>query len=388
MHDLKPFPLAFIWGVSSSGYQSEGGFVDSNWDRYNSETPSHDRYGNSVDFRNRYRQDILLAKSLGVSTFRIGINWARVEPADGEIAIKELEYYDDVIGTMIDAGIEPLITLDHFVYPGWIDRDGGWVNPDTTTRFIRFCQLIAHRYHRQVRLWLTFNEAALMVMIEKKYRKLGRAEVRIMGRNLVAAHRQAYDLIHTLRADALVSSNIVCCGEGFLSRYLQWSTDKIFLNGITDKLDYFSFDYYYRGVTRKILRGHTWDADPGPDGLFRALKRYSRRFPLLPILIAENGMPTLNAKPRTDGITRGKALRNCVYWMQRAHSEGVNIMGYMYWSLTDNFEWGHYGPRFGLYTVDVQTDPTLARTPTDAVEIYKTIIREKGLPADFVPGLP
>lgn len=89
-------------------------------------------------------------------------------------------------------------------------------------------------------------------------------------------------------------------------------------------------------------------------------------------------MPTLNGEPRADGRTRESVLHDCVRSTQRAHAEGVNVIGYMYWSLTDNFEWGKYGPRFGLYTVDVLTEPSLKRRPTKAVAVYRDIIRTGG----------
>ena len=384
---LKPLPADFIWGVSASGYQSEGGNVDSNWDRYNAATPTQDRYGLSVDFRHRYREDVGLARDLGVNTFRIGINWARVEPRKGEIDQAELAYYDDLLLSMKQAGIAPLITLDHFVYPGWVADQGAWANPQTTADFISFSRLIAERYHQDVKLWLTFNEAAFFMLIEWKYRKMKWADVKRMSRHIVSAHRQVYDLIHQLDAGAMVSSNIVWMGEGLRSGALQWFTDWLFLNGVTDKIDCMAIDYYYRGISDAVLKGQTWEADPCPSGLGRALKKLSRRHPRLPLLVAESGMPTLNAGPRPDGIRREDALRDCVYWVQRARAEGVNVLGYMYWSLTDNFEWGHYGPRFGLYTVDVLTDPELKRRPTDAVAAYRQVIRENGVPHDYRPVL-
>jgi beta-glucosidase len=379
MKPLAPLPADFIWGVSASGYQSEGGNVDSNWDRYNAETPTQDRYGRSVDFRHRYREDIALARDLGVNMFRIGINWARVEPREGQFDEAELAFYDDVIAAMCEAKLQPLITLDHFVYPGWVDRQGGWSNEKTVTGFVRFSRMIAQRYVSRVKWWLTFNEAAFMLMIEKKYRKLDRKVLKVASRNVIKAHRDVYDLIKTLAPDARVSSNVVCCAEGVLSRLLQWWTDRLFLNHVTDKLDYFAFDFYYRGITREVREGRTWEADPAPDGLYRAIRRYARRFPRLPLMIAENGMPTWNAEPRADGVTREWALRECVRATQRAAAEGVNVIGYMYWSLTDNFEWGKYGPRFGLYTVDVLTDPQLERKPTAAVAAYRDIISNGGV---------
>jgi len=376
---LRPLPADFIWGVSASGYQSEGGNVDSNWDRYNAETPTQDRYGRSVDFRHRYREDIALARELGCNTFRIGINWARIEPREGEFDETELAYYDDVIAAMLEKNLAPLITLDHFVYPGWVDRQGGWSNPKSVRDFVHFSEMIAKRYLPRVRWWLTFNEAAFMFMIEKKYRELDRKGLKAISRHVVKAHRDVYDVIKKLAPQVQVSSNVVCCGEGLLGRLLQWWTDKMFLDQVTDKLDYLAFDFYYRGITKEVRKGTTWKADPAPDGLYRATKRYAKKFPKLPLMIAENGMPTLNNEPRADGVTREWALRECVRAVQRARAEGANVIGYMYWSLTDNFEWGHYGPRFGLYTVDVLTDPELKRKPTPAVAEYRDIIRQGGV---------
>ena len=377
---MKPLPKDFLWGVAASAYQTEGGNVDSNWDRYNATTPGQDPYGKSVDFRHRYREDIALARDLGVNTYRIGINWARVEPRPGQFDEAELAYYDDVVRAIREAGIEPLITLDHFVYPGWIADRGAWTSPGTCDAFVAFSRRMVERYAGDARLWLTFNEAAFFVLIEWKYRKLTWAGVRAMRRHLIRAHREIHALIHARIPGARVSSNIVWCGEGWRSRLLQWFTDWLFLDAAHDTMDWLAFDYYYGGVADAVLQGRTWEADPDPPALGRALRRLARRFPRHPILVAENGMPTLDGQPRADGHTREGVLRACVREVQAAHADGINVVGYLYWSLTDNFEWGHYGPRFGLYTVDVLADPTLARKPTAAVAAYRDIIRSRGVP--------
>lgn len=382
---ISPFPASFIWGVSASGYQSEGGNVDSNWDRYNAATAGQDAYGTSVDFRHRYREDIQLARDMGVNTFRIGINWARLERTKGEIDAVELAYYDDLILAMKEAGIAPLITLDHFVYPGWVADQGGWTNPQTQKDFVTFSRMIAERYHADVKLWLTFNEAAFFIIIEKTYLKLSWKDIKLFRKHIVGAHREIYDLIHALDAQAMVSSNIVWMGRGVRSWILQRLTDWLFLSAVEDKIDCLAFDYYYRGISTDLLKGNLWDAEPHPAGLGRALMKLSQRFPHLPILIAENGMPTQDAQPRADGIRREDVLRDSVYWAQQAAAKGVNVIGYMYWSLTDNFEWGRYSPRFGLYTVNVLTDPTLARIPTAAVAVYSDIIRNSGVGPDYRP---
>jgi beta-glucosidase len=376
---LTPLLAGFVWGVSASGWQSEGGSVDSNWDRYNAAAQDQDRYGASVDFRHRYREDIALAKDLGVNTFRIGINWARVERKPGAFDEAELAYYDDVIRAMKEANIAPLITLDHFVYPGWVADQGAWTNAKTATDFVRFSRMIAERYHADVKLWLTFNEAAFFIMIEKKYRKMTWSDVMSMRRHLIAAHRQIYDLIHALDPKAMVSSNIVWCGEGLLSWLFQKFTDWLFLTGIDDKMDWLAFDYYYPAITKELLQGKIWETPLDASGLGRALTKLSRRYPTLPLLVAENGMPTPDGQPRPDGVRREDQLRDSIAAVQRARADGVNVIGFMYWSLTDNFEWGKYGPRFGLYTVDVLTDPQLRRKPTAAVAVYRDIIRNGGV---------
>ncbi|WP_369640510.1 family 1 glycosylhydrolase, partial [Nocardia sp. JMUB6875] len=123
-----------------------------------------------------------------------------------------------------------------------------------------------------------------------------------------------------------------------------------------------------------------------PEGIYFALQHYSQLFPNKPLWIVENGIPTNNATLRPDGYTRSAHLRDTVYWLQRAKSDGMNVIGYNYWSLTDNYEWSSYTPRFGLYTVNALTDPTLTRTPTDAVPTYQEIIAANGLPPNYLPS--
>ncbi len=96
-------------------------------------------------------------------------------------------------------------------------------------------------------------------------------------------------------------------------------------------------------------------------------------------------MPTDNGRPRADGWDRADELRDTIYWLQRAKGDGMNVIGYNYWSLTDNYEWGSYAPRYGLYTVDVTTDPDLIRRPTDAVAAYRDITAHHGVPTGYHP---
>ena len=374
----------FIWGVSSSAFQSEGGPVNSNWGLHKSQ----DAYGTSVDFRHRYREDVALAKQLGVNTYRIGIDWARVEPEKGKIDAKEMAYYDDLILALKQAGIAPLITLDHFIYPKWVSEQGAWTNPETTTEFVAYSRMIAARYHADVHLWITFNEAAFYIFSEKGSRQLSIQDTLLTRDNIVSAHRQVYDVIHQLDAKAVVTSNIVWLGDHFGSGFLRWFTNWLFLDRIEDKCDVIAIDYYAADIIKTIKLGKHWMWPTEPAGLYRGLKILKAQYPDKPLLIAEIGMATEDGKPRPDGLKREDVLRDTIYWAQRAKADGVNLIGYMVWSLTDNYEWGSYTPRFGLFTVNVLKDPALARIPTAAVPAYQKVIRNSGVGASYQPVLP
>ena len=387
----QPLPAGFIWGVSSSAFQSEGGVLDSDWTRHNATDKTQDSYGTSVDFRHRYREDVQLAHDLGVNTYRIGINWARVEPKPGQYDQAELAYYDDLILAIRQAGIAPLITLDHFDIPGWVADQGGWTNPNTTKEFVAYSGMIARRYHKDVHLWITFNEAFADISMQKSLHKLNRQQGDEVGDNIVAAHRQVYDVIHQIDPHAMVTSNIAWLGDRFGSGVLNGMSDRAFLDRVADKVDVIAIDYYgadlIKGMQALAARAN-WRWPPEPAGLYRALKIIQAKYPNKPILIAETGMSTQNGLPRQDGTKREDVLRDSVYWTQRARADGVNVIGYMVWSLTDNFEWGTYAPRFGLYTVNVLTDPTLKRIPTAAVPAYKDVIHNNGVGPDYRPVLP
>lgn len=380
----------FHWGVASSGFQSEGYAPDSNWRRYVTaqENGITDPYLNSVDFRHRYAADIARAQAMGVNTYRFGVEWARVEPAKGVPDATEWAYYDDVVHTVLAAGMTPMITLDHWVYPGWVADQGAWDTAQTGTDWLNHAAAVVSRYAGLGVLWITFNEPTVYLSMEQKYRPLNPVQVALMQQHLVQTHRAAYDLIHRLDPGALVTSNLA-----YEPPPLQAPNDAQFFDLVTDKLDFIGIDYYY-GLSLdnltviEAINGDTWNIESQPDGLLYALRSYHAKVPDLPLYIVENGMPTDNGAPRADGYTRSEHLRDHVYYVQRAKAEGLDVIGYNYWSITDNYEWGSYSPRFGLYTVDVLTDPTLTRTPTDAVTTYQQVIANGGVPAGYVPVRP
>ncbi|GAB3677077.1 family 1 glycosylhydrolase [Actinocorallia lasiicapitis] len=375
------FPPGFLWGVSLAGFQAEGHFPDSNWTRY---AKKQEKYRNAVDFRHRYPQDVELARKLGVNVFRTSVEWARIQPRPGRWNWKEIRYYDDLFRRVQAAGMRPMITLNHWVHPGWVHDQGGWTSKKTAADWLKFVKFVADRYSGRGALWITFNEASQYIFHELTDGGMPVAKVPVMRKALVGAHRRAYDLIHRLDPGAPVSTNVA------YGSILNGVFDAAVFNDVTDKLDFIGIDYYYGASVGNPSAAHSvtgafWKIEPEPEGLYFVLRNYQRRLPKLPVYIVESGMPTDNGKPRPDGYTRSQHLRDHLYWVQRAIADGVKVIGYNYWSLTDNYEWGSYRARFGLYTVNVATDPKLTRRPTDAVPTYRRIIGDRGVPRGYTP---
>ncbi|MFI5778013.1 family 1 glycosylhydrolase [Nocardia sp. NPDC051570] len=367
----------FRWGVAGSAFQSEGDMPPCNWQIYlaDGKHPDLEPYHEAVDFRHRYREDIALARDLGAQVFRFGVNWARVEPERGRRSEQGWAYYRDVVAAIREAGMEPMPTLDHFAYPAWILDDGGWVAAATVDHFLAYVGT-AVRELGSCPWWLVFNEPAVNVLMDTRMRALTSEQSAAMAANIVAAHKRAYAVIKSAHPDAAVSSNEA---TGNLPENLRVSADAAFLDQVADGyLDFLGLDIYYPDIDaegmRQLTLGTPWNIPQPPDGIGSVTGYYAEKYPELPIFVIESGMPTDNGAPRADGLTRSQQLLNVVDSIGRARDRGVPIVGLLYWSLTDNYEWGSYRPRFGLYSVDVAGDPTLRRVPTDAVETFRKVI--------------
>jgi beta-glucosidase len=376
----------FLWGVATSGYQSEGSAPDSNWRRYEQAGTSsiEEPYREAVDFRHRYAEDIANAKALGVRVFRFGVEWARVEPREDVVDTTELAYYDDVVDHVLAAGMRPMITLDHWVYPGWVADQGGWDNQKTVDDWLTNARRVVDRYKGKGAIWITVNEPTVYVQNEIENGGIEAWQAPWMQSRLVTVHRRAYDLIHRLDPGAMVSSNAAYIPG------VQAVLDATFVDHVRDKLDFVGVDYYYGASLDNLsavhgVSGEFWKIDPQPDGIYYVLRYYARKFPDLPLYVVESGMPTDNGQARPDGYTRADHLRDHIYWVQRAKADGMDVIGYNYWSITDNYEWGSYRPRFGLYTVDARSDPALTRRPTDGVAAYRSLVDGDGVPSGYRP---
>ncbi|MFI5778072.1 family 1 glycosylhydrolase [Nocardia sp. NPDC051570] len=391
---VEPLGSDFLWGVATSGFQSEGHAPDSNWTRYIADPNfGHEQYRDSVDFYDHYPTDIAAAAAMGIKVFRLSVEWARVEPRQGQWDESAFEFYDRVIDLIRSAGMQPMITLDHWVYPGWQAALGGWDDPNMVKNWLTNANKVVDRYAARKPLWVTINEPVAYIVQELNHHHVQGPDFdkrfHQMEASFAQAHNQIYDDIHRKQPGAMVTSNV-----GFVAKSDAQVNDE-WVALIKDKLDFVTLDYYFGAdaatTARPVARSgassvaqQLWDGPLQSEGIYYAIRRYAEKFPKKKLYIAENGMATQNGTPRKD-YDRADYLRDVVYWIQRARMDGYPVIGYNYWSLTDNYEWGSYTPRFGLYTVNVTTDPTLARTPTDAVQAYTDLIEAEGVPPGYLP---
>ncbi|MBF6328020.1 family 1 glycosylhydrolase [Nocardia transvalensis] len=388
---VPSFDDGFLWGVSSSGFQSEGRAPDSNWTRYIA-SGAVEPYHDSVRFLDHYTADIDRAARLGAKVFRISLEWARLQPKPDGWDGPTFAVYDAVVNAIKAAGMTPMLTLDHWVYPGWAAERGGWRNPGMVEDWLVNARKVVEHFASRDPIWVTINEPAAYLGAEMRIGALSPSEWPAAMDRLAQAHNAIYDTIHEVQPGAQVTSNI-----GFVpGPGAEVAANQPYVDKVRDKLDFVGVDYYFGPDPTTLLPGSSAAGAPGmwnlplqTEGIYYALRHYARQFPGKPLYVVENGMPTEDGKPRPDGYTRADHLRDTIYWLQRAKADGMNVIGYNYWSITDNYEWGSYTPRFGLYTVDVaRGDQELVRRPTDAVEVYASLARSGGVPANYRPTRP
>jgi beta-glucosidase len=432
---LAGAPPGFLLGAATSAYQIEGGNHNdwTEWEkgRYPDGTP-HVEGGASAaraaDSWNLWRADLSALQLLGANVYRLGVEWSRLEPTEGAWDQAAAARYREMFAALRAAGITPMVTLYHFTLPTWVSTRGGWDWEGAPAALAAFAGRAGAAFGDLVDWWCTINEPN--VLVAKGYlagqwppgvRDPRRAALALAA--LMWAHgRMARALRENDRVDAdgdgratrigiaqnlrlfdpysgsPVDGIVAAAADDFYNQaFLDAVTlgrVRVVLPGVIDidepfpdlagSFDYLGVNYYTRDLVVGHLSGpniYTPASSPDrprndlgweiyPEGLYRLLLRYAHRG--WPLLVTENGV--------SDGrdVLRSDFLRAHLYAVDRARAEGVDVVGYIYWSLIDNFEWSH-GTRghFGLYKIDFD-DPALTRRPTAAVETFQEAARNLG----------
>jgi beta-glucosidase len=389
----------FLWGVAIASHQNEGGAPESDWTHAERQGRFPHACGEGTRFREHLEEDLdRVAKDLGCNAFRTSIEWARLEPRRGEWDAEEVAYLHRMFQAARARGLRIIATLHHFTSPRWI-YDGlfatGWESRQTAEAFARYARFVASEFGRYIDFYLTFNEASNMVAGGYLAGRIppfryGPVSAVAAVRTILEAHRLAYEAIHEVQPEARVSFSEFTGVLPFPGAPLPWTPGR-FLSMFQERspgpdgrkrlahMDFISLHYYgdipFEELGRYPLRPYHFTAAPAPFG--RILHRYWESYGL-PILIGENGCATFNHAPRKDAWTAPRYMAAHVAEVQRAIAEGIPLLGYCWWTLTDNYEWGSFDARFGLYRVECR-EGDLTRHPTPAVDTYRRIIASGGV---------
>ena len=454
-----PLPEDFFFGVATAGFQIEGGFNGPGqpannwltWERIGRVEPS----GIAADFWAHPEEALDRAAGLGCNSFRLGLEWARVEPREGEIDDTALAGYARILDGCIERGMAPLVTLLHFTHPAWLG-DEFWLRTDSSERYRAWVELALGTLAEKCRHWVTINEINAMGLgswilgMFPPGRRMAFGDAAVAMDNLLAAHVLGYEAIHRARPDAIVTTNnasvtlyefdalltdiLMARSMGIdrddLDRWLDTrrarhyaghptsnrgeqalrklsaatapygarspraetalgsrvrprspgrAVDAVYASAHPRPLDVVGFDYYDPLAARHLRApGHAtaggrgwspareqWDDIPDPAGLQAWLAAQHDMTPEIPLWIVENGLcnRVRNARsyPRLDGWDRSRYLRENIAAVVAAADAGLPVSGYWHWSLVDNYEWGSYQPRFGLFGLDRHHGPTGAQ---------------------------
>lgn len=409
---MTTFPDGFLWGASTAGHQIEGNNTTSDWWAREQVTPGMELSGDACDSYHRYPEDIALLAEAGLNAYRFSLEWARIEPLPGRFSRAQLAHYRRMIDACLERGVTPVVTLQHFTTPQWFAEAGGWSAADAGERFTAFVEQ-ATTILDGVEWVATMNEpnmqAAIMTAMARMSQEPGgqwqsptvegdyesdeerQAAARAnflafadpaIARTFVDVHHAAREVVRsrtgakvgwTIAAGALTAAP---GGEEKL-REIRYGKEDIFWEGSRGD-DWVGVQAYssqevdanglvpHPQLPDNTLVGTTYR----PDSLAMAVRHAAAVTGGVPIVITENGIATRDDTQRVRYIDA--ALRG----LHDAIADGIDVRGYLHWTLLDNYEWGHWEPTFGLVEVDRQT---FARTPKPSLAWLGDVARRNGL---------
>ena len=378
MPESLSFPPGFLWGSATSSYQVEGGNNNNDWHLWEKQGKVPFVCAQAADSYHRFREDFDIAKSLGHNAHRLSFEWSRIHPEKDLFDYSQIQHYKDVIAYLNKINIKPVVTLHHFTNPIWFYDEGCWLNPESSDIFCRYVTKIAEHFSGLIDYWITINEP--LVYVYNSYIKgiwppglksLNKALVSL--KNIEKAHIEAYHIIHKHNKNAMVSiakhirvfSPCDCnnFGQNLLPAFLRnrlfnFKTLELFAR--KKVLDFIGLNYYTKDFVRFSIKDifgknclssrHAprknslgWYVEP--KALFNVLLRL-KRF-RLPVFVTENGTT------EAEDYLYEDYLKKHLFFIAESCKAGVNIIGYLWWSLIDNFEWDKgFKPKFGLVEVD------------------------------------
>ncbi len=386
------FPEGFLWGTATAAHQIEGGNTNNDWWSFEHApgTPCLESSGDACDSWRLWPEDLDLVASLGLGAYRFSVEWSRIEPAEGEWSVAALDHYRRQCAACHELGLSPVVTLNHFTIPRWLSERGGWEAADAPERFGRFCEKVVEHLGDLVGWACTLNEPNVVATMGYLFEVFPPA-VRDSGRRqavnaaLCRAHVLGVEALRSGPGDFPVGLTLSMTdyqalpgGEERLERIRQ-PTEDVFLEATAGD-DFVGVQCYTR---MRIGPQGTLGTEEGvpttqmgyefyPEALEATVRRAWEFTGGTPVVVTENGIGTPDDSLRIAYVTRALAgVRRCL-------DDGVDVRGYFYWSLLDNFEWVlGYGPTFGLVEVD---HTTFERRPKPSAQWFGGVARANAVP--------
>lgn len=363
------FPSEFIWGAATAGHQVEGNNVASDWwaREHSPRTDVQEPSGDAADSYNRFREDIRLLAQSGLKMYRFGIEWSRIEPAEGLFSKAQLLHYREMIDACHEYNVEPMVTIYHFTMPLWFAAEGGWKRPDALEKFERYVRYVIPILH-DVQWICTINEPNMVALTQGGTEGTDfvaaslPAPDPVISKALVEAHHLSRAVIKEALPDAKVGWTIACQAfhavpgcEKEMEEY-QYPREDYFTEASVGD-DFVGVQAYLRTFIGKdgpvpvaddVERTLTgWEYFPQALGI--AVHHTWEVAQHTPIFVTENGLATDDDRRRIDYTF------DALSGLHEAMEEGIDVRGYLHWSLLDNYEWGSFKPTFGLIAWDKNT---------------------------------
>ena len=405
---MKTFPDGFYWGAATAAYQVEGGIDNTDW----AKAATEDRVphcGLACDHFNRYEADFDIAKDLGHTAHRLSVEWARIEPVEGEFNHEAIEHYRNVLQALKERNIKPFVTLWHFTLPLWFSESGSFERADSPEIFARYSAFVVKELGDLCDHFSTMNEPNVfgsngwlrgswppfkrfavtdMVSITNSGRmhdskaskgfKPFFTYLKVM-KNLALSHNEAYKSIKKVSPSTEVSvvKHVIVFAANWnpinklKAAIANYSWTSVFMNRVIDHTDSIGLNYYFYtqfGDTKQWKKTDM-DWNFAPEHIYDALMRLSKY--KKPLFVSEGGLAD------ADDSDRAEYIQKQVAGTWRAIQDGADVRGHLYWSLMDNYEWAlGFGMRFGLIEIDYET---LKRTVRPSAYVYKEIIERNAV---------
>ncbi len=439
-------PENFIWGAATAAFQVEGGLEcdgagESSWlnfCRVKGNIKNDDIPTTGCDQYHLYREDVALMKRLGIKAYRFSLNWARIFPRENVLNEKGLAYYQNLIDALLEAGIEPYVTIFHWDLPQYLEDAGGWRKKETAQKLGDFASFMAKAFGNKVKHYFTVNEITMFTAggyngsKHPPCIKLPDKDIYQVIHHGNLAHGYVAQALRAAapRAGIGIANNPgitvpvwetpenveaakratrmenACCHTAIEEGcYPDEFLEKVGADAprftdeemkiIATPTDFTGFNVYtarycvadaevpggYRFIDRAAEHPYmnlTWLRQV-PSATYYGAK-FIHELWGKNVYVSENGCAAddkIDGNGEINDTGRLEYLRGYLTSLQRACAEKIPVKGYFLWSLLDNFEWMQgFAPRFGIVHVDYATRQ---RTPKLSARYYAECIRRNAV---------